>query len=139
MTAVDLMRLLSERLEWQDDALCAQTDPEVFYPEKGGSTRDAKRVCLGCEVRAQCLQYALDHDERFGVWGGRSEVERRKLRNTTPRPPRRRSKLTADEESIILARHAEGMGRQRIADELNVSRFAVQRVIERAEQNGAAA
>ena len=65
---------------WQDRALCAQTDPEAFFPEKGGSTREAKRVCRNCEVRAECLEYALDHDERFGIWGGMSERERRRLK-----------------------------------------------------------
>jgi WhiB family redox-sensing transcriptional regulator len=66
--------------EWQDRALCAQTDPEAFFPEKGGSTREAKRICTGCEVRTECLEYALAHDERFGIWGGLSERERRKLK-----------------------------------------------------------
>ena len=65
---------------WQERALCAQTDPEAFFPEKGGSTREAKKVCTGCEVRAECLEYALEHDERFGIWGGLSERERRKLK-----------------------------------------------------------
>ena len=69
-----------EEQEWQDRALCAQTDPEAFFPEKGGSTREAKRICLGCEVRSDCLEYALAHDERFGIWGGLSERERRKLK-----------------------------------------------------------
>jgi WhiB family redox-sensing transcriptional regulator len=67
-------------LAWQSDSLCAQTDPEAFFPEKGGSTRDAKRICQTCEVKAQCLDYALQNDERFGIWGGLSERERRKLR-----------------------------------------------------------
>ena len=66
--------------QWQERALCAQTDPEAFFPEKGGSTREAKRICLGCEVRSECLEYALQHDERFGIWGGLSERERRKLK-----------------------------------------------------------
>ena len=66
--------------QWQDRALCAQTDPEAFFPEKGGSTREAKRICLGCEVRDACLEYALAHDERFGIWGGLSERERRRLK-----------------------------------------------------------
>ncbi len=65
---------------WQERALCAQTDPEAFFPEKGGSTRDAKKVCLSCEVRAECLEYALANDERFGIWGGLSERERRRLK-----------------------------------------------------------
>jgi WhiB family redox-sensing transcriptional regulator len=65
---------------WRLDALCAETDPEAFFPEKGGSTREAKRVCTGCEVRAECLEFALASDERFGIWGGLSERERRRLR-----------------------------------------------------------
>jgi WhiB family redox-sensing transcriptional regulator len=68
------------QLSWQTDALCSQTDPEAFFPEKGGSTRDAKRVCSTCDVRAECLEYALQNDERFGIWGGLSERERRKLK-----------------------------------------------------------
>ena len=67
-------------LEWQERALCAQTDPEAFFPEKGGSTREAKRVCMSCEVRVQCLEYALENDERFGIWGGLSERERRRVK-----------------------------------------------------------
>jgi len=66
--------------DWQERALCAQTDPEAFFPEKGGSTREAKRICAGCEVRAECLEYALAFDERFGIWGGLSERERRRLK-----------------------------------------------------------
>jgi WhiB family transcriptional regulator, redox-sensing transcriptional regulator len=69
-----------ENLSWQERALCAQTDPDSFFPEKGGSTREAKRVCASCEVRAECLGYALDNDERFGIWGGLSERERRRLK-----------------------------------------------------------
>ncbi len=65
---------------WRMDALCAETDPEAFFPEKGGSTRDAKRVCGGCPVRAECLEFALANDERFGIWGGLSERERRRVR-----------------------------------------------------------
>lgn len=72
--------LEDELLSWQADALCAQTDPEAFFPEKGGSTREAKRICDGCEVRSECLDYALANDERFGIWGGLSERERRRLR-----------------------------------------------------------
>jgi WhiB family redox-sensing transcriptional regulator len=72
--------LLGNAPEWQERALCSQTDPEAFFPEKGGSTREAKRICSRCEVRADCLEYALGHDERFGIWGGLSERERRKLK-----------------------------------------------------------
>lgn len=70
----------SDELAWQDDALCVQTGPEPFFPEKGGSTREAKRICKTCDVRAQCLAYAVLNNERFGIWGGLSERERRKLK-----------------------------------------------------------
>ena len=70
-----------EDLTWRDDALCAQTDPELFFPEKGGSTRLPKRVCRSCTVRAECLDYALDQGIREGIWGGLSERERRPLKH----------------------------------------------------------
>ena len=77
----ELMALAGEEeQEWQERALCAQTDPEAFFPEKGGSTREAKQICNSCEVRSECLEYALGHDERFGIWGGLSERERRRLK-----------------------------------------------------------
>lgn len=77
---LEVADLLGDVPEWYERALCAQTDPEAFFPEKGGSTREAKRICSRCEVRIECLEYALCHDERFGIWGGLSERERRKLK-----------------------------------------------------------
>lgn len=76
---------------WMSKALCAQTDPEAFYPEKGGSTREAKQVCSRCPVSAECLDAALEREERFGIWGGMSERERRRLlkqqkQKTDPNP-----------------------------------------------------
>src|SRR5450759_4031892 len=75
ITNVELIQAAEDEgeLSWQERALCAQTDPEAFFPEKGGSTREAKKVCVGCDVRGECLEYALAHDERFGIWGGLSE------------------------------------------------------------------
>jgi WhiB family redox-sensing transcriptional regulator len=67
-------------LAWQEQALCAQTGGDFFFPEPGSSVREAKRICRLCETRAVCLEYALDNDERFGVWGGLSEKERQRLR-----------------------------------------------------------
>jgi WhiB family redox-sensing transcriptional regulator len=74
------MTLAKPTPDWFNDGLCGQTDPEVFFPEKGGSTKDAKTVCLACPVRVQCLTWAMKTDQRFGVWGGLSERERRRLR-----------------------------------------------------------
>ncbi|MER5884785.1 WhiB family transcriptional regulator [Streptomyces sp. NPDC001941] len=67
-------------LSWQEDALCAQAGPEFFFPAPGSSTREAKMLCNACEGRVACLEYAMAHDERFGVWGGLSEKERESLR-----------------------------------------------------------
>jgi len=71
---------------WQDRALCAEVDPELFFPEPGGSTGEAKRVCMACEVRAECLEFALETGDQFGIYGGLSPTERRRL----PRPARKR-------------------------------------------------
>lgn len=65
--------------DWRDLAVCQQTDPEAFFPEHGATNRDAKRICMGCDVRAECLEYALATRQPYGVWGGKSERERRKL------------------------------------------------------------
>jgi len=65
---------------WQERANCLGVDPDLFFPERGASTREAKAVCRGCEVRAECLEYALAQGEKFGIWGGLSERERRRVR-----------------------------------------------------------
>jgi WhiB family redox-sensing transcriptional regulator len=79
-TLFELFNLGSpEVTEWRLDALCAETDPELFHPEKGGPTSLAKQVCRSCSVRQQCLNYALDHHERDGIWGGLAPRERRAI------------------------------------------------------------
>ena len=65
---------------WQDFANCLGVDPDLFFPERGASTREAKEVCRGCVVREDCLEYALGNGEKFGIWGGLSERERRRIR-----------------------------------------------------------
>jgi len=71
--------------DWMASALCAQTDPELFFPEKGKRSRDARAVCARCPVCAKCRAYALAQDRVYGVWGGTTERERRKLTTTTVR------------------------------------------------------
>lgn len=66
--------------EFMDRALCAEVDAEIFYPEQVGSVRAAKEVCKACDVRAECLAYALDTHEQWGVWGGLTERQRAKVR-----------------------------------------------------------
>ena len=70
---------------WQLSANCLGVDPDLFVPERGASTKEAKAVCQGCEVRVDCLEYALANGEKFGIWGGMSERERRRLYRL-PRP-----------------------------------------------------
>ncbi|HEX5585824.1 MAG TPA: WhiB family transcriptional regulator [Acidimicrobiia bacterium] len=65
---------------WQEQANCLGVDPDLFFPERGASTREAKAVCRSCEVQGDCLEYALAHGEKFGIWGGLSERERRRVR-----------------------------------------------------------
>ncbi|MCB1249136.1 MAG: WhiB family transcriptional regulator [Acidimicrobiales bacterium] len=65
---------------WQNYANCLGVDPDLFFPERGASTREAKEVCRGCVVREDCLEYALSNSEKFGIWGGMSERERRRIR-----------------------------------------------------------
>ena len=66
------------RPAWMGYARCVEVDPELHFPDKGHSTAPAKRVCMACEVRAECLAYALEHGERHGVWGGLSYPQRRR-------------------------------------------------------------
>ena len=65
---------------WQDQANCLGVDPDLFFPERGASTKEAKSVCQSCVVREDCLEYALAQGEKFGIWGGLSERERRRIR-----------------------------------------------------------
>lgn len=69
-----------EDQSWQDLANCLGVDPDLFFPERGASTREAKGVCHGCVVRDDCLEFALENGEKFGIWGGMSERERRRIR-----------------------------------------------------------
>jgi WhiB family redox-sensing transcriptional regulator len=67
-------------LAWQDLANCRGADPDLFFPERGASTRTAKGICRECSVRNECLEFAIVSSEKFGIWGGMSERERRKIR-----------------------------------------------------------
>lgn len=69
-------------LSWQERANCQGVDPELFFPERGASTKEAKAICAGCEVKAECLDFALRMGEKFGIWGEKSERERRRIRRT---------------------------------------------------------
>jgi WhiB family redox-sensing transcriptional regulator len=79
--SVDIQSLTAESPRaWQARANCMGVDPELFFPERGSSTREAKEVCRGCVVRIECLEFAIANSEKFGIWGGMSERERRRVR-----------------------------------------------------------
>lgn len=111
--------------EWTERAVCAQTDPEEFFPEKGGSTRQAKAVCRGCEVRTQCLAYAVARGERFGVWGGLSERERRALTKSGTGPTRHG--VTREFDAEVAALTASGWTLAAIAERLDTTDRRVSR------------
>lgn len=71
-------------MTWRDDALCAETDPDMFFPEPNMPAHDAKRICAVCPVTYQCLTYALPNDWP-GVWGGTTPNERKTLRRALSR------------------------------------------------------
>jgi WhiB family redox-sensing transcriptional regulator len=81
--------LASDQLAWQDLANCRGADPDLFFPERGASTRTAKSICRECAVRAECLEFAIVSSEKFGIWGGLSERERRKIRRERAASARR--------------------------------------------------
>ena len=76
-----LIEALAEgELAWQDYANCRGADADLFFPERGASTRKAKAICNACDVKAECLDFAIVQGEKFGIWGGMSERERRRVR-----------------------------------------------------------
>ena len=69
-------------VNWRNNALCAQVDTDLFYPEKGGSTSPAMKVCARCDVKKECLLFALETKEKHGIWGGTTERQRRRMTST---------------------------------------------------------
>ena len=78
---------------WQELANCKGVESELFFPGRGASTKEAKAVCQSCVVQSECLEYALANSEKFGIWGGCSERERRRIRKA--RREARRESATA--------------------------------------------
>lgn len=80
--------------DWMHRGACREHTPTLFFPSDGVGVEVAKRVCVGCPVRAECLEYALTHGVNHGVWGGCSERERRRIaarRRQSPESSRRPS------------------------------------------------
>lgn len=124
---------MSSQDEWMADGLCRQVDMDMFFPEQGGSTRDAKRVCLACPVQAECLAYALANPDLLGVWGSYSERERHRLAKGERFAPamgnQRRQVVTAEQRAQIEAMLDEGTASlNRIAKVVGVRWHTVERI-----------
>lgn len=67
--------------DWRERAVCAEADPEAWFPVKGANPSRVKAICATCPVRQQCLDFAISQEFRVdGIWGGTTEDERRPLR-----------------------------------------------------------
>jgi WhiB family redox-sensing transcriptional regulator len=66
--------------DWRERALCAEVDPELWFPEPGCDSPAAKLICGRCPVQVECLDFAMTNYEPYGIWGGLSAHERRELR-----------------------------------------------------------
>lgn len=78
----DAVRAAQAGADWRQHASCRGVDPDLFYPSRGEASTPAKEICGTCPVQDECREYALDNDEKFGIWGGLSEKQRRQLRRT---------------------------------------------------------
>ena len=65
---------------WTEEANCKGAEADLFFPERGASTRKEKAICMACSVQPECLEYAIENSEKFGIWGGMSERERRRIK-----------------------------------------------------------
>jgi WhiB family redox-sensing transcriptional regulator len=79
---------LPAEVAWMDEGNCAGMDPDLFFPERGASVKEAKAACAACTVRMECLEYALTTSQKFGIWGGLAERERRRIRSQRARAGR---------------------------------------------------
>ena len=84
---------------WESHAACRDLSSSVFFPERGQSTRKAKQVCRGCEVRTECLAFALESRQKYGIWGGLTGEERRAYMRRTSTNARRAKKRQELEEA----------------------------------------
>lgn len=116
-------------LSWREEALCAQVDPEIFFPEKGQPTRDAKKICDTCGVREQCLQWAMATNQRHGVWGGLTARERSNLARSEDSHVTTRK---TEREDTILQLHTASVPPPEIAKRFEITERSVHRIVKKA-------
>lgn len=115
--------------DWLEEALCATAgiDPELFFPGKGGTPKEAKKICAACPVARECLDDAIAYGDRHGVRGGLSREERNRI------PQNERVKRITPQDSRaqrVLASRKRGASTATIARQEGISERAVYRVIE---------
>ncbi|MEI8404534.1 MAG: WhiB family transcriptional regulator [Actinomycetes bacterium] len=64
---------------WMESGKCREVNPDIFFPSDGVGVIRAQKICATCPAQQQCLEYALENSIDHGVWGGRSERERRRI------------------------------------------------------------
>lgn len=121
--------------EWRDNALCQQVDPDLFFPEKSEQGNEAKAVCALCPSVADCLEFALQTGQTAGIWGGKGERERRKIRaqRGLTGPPKRVPAVRVYELADL------GWAVPAIAAEVGCHTDSVKRLLKLRLQSGAAA
>ncbi|MFE1451936.1 WhiB family transcriptional regulator [Streptomyces olivaceoviridis] len=123
---------------WQY-ALCAQTDPDLFFPTGVGAritiaVKQAKRICGRCPIRSACLAWALDTRQPAGVWGGMDEHERRQALGVVESQIER----CWERQEWIEQQLAAGVSQRQVADHLGVSRPTLVRCVARFEKERSA-
>lgn len=79
-TVQDFWNTITRPEPWVQEALCAEVDADVFFPDRGESVAAAKAICARCDVARECLEYALRTNQTQGVYGGMSPTQRKRLR-----------------------------------------------------------
>ncbi len=130
---MNLDDVFSHRPAWHADGLCRKADPGTFFPVNADGVVRAQRICNACPVKAACLTWALEHNE-YGLWGGTSERQRRRLREGLPRYQPRHQTLSEEQIALILECRAAGLSRAKTAAKTGTTPWVVQQL----EQSGAA-
>lgn len=121
---------------WMFSGLCGQSDPDTWFPRKGGDARPAKRICLSCSVLAECAAFALARDDLLGVWAGMSERERRLARNGAPKPLAHPPEFYRERADQIRAMAAAGKSVAEIAAAVDAPPARVRDLLRRDRRNG---
>jgi WhiB family redox-sensing transcriptional regulator len=118
--------------EWRQEALCAEANPDAFFPDKHESAKTAKQICAACTVREQCLDYAITNGEGVGVWGGLSASERRRI-GPNSAPSHAEATRRRRDSNVLELRNA-GRNAASIAVTTGLNERTVHRIISRDNQ-----